>query len=419
MPIARVPAVLIAALCVAACSAPSSVSPPSSDVIAIDDVADEQGSPDDAWEAGGDGAALDGRADEGLAAADGDTADAGPDAATEAAADGCAGRADGSWCDGRSLRACVGGRTTGVTACADGCYDRAQGSACASDAVDPCFNDPDGAYCGAAIGATLRTGDVWTCRNRRTAQIEACAMGCEGPFGAGRCRVAPMADPCARASSGDGAYCGASLGAGARDTLYQCRGRTTVSAMACAHGCAVRPPGQPDFCNPPPGGGGSGYRLPFACGARVPVTQGNNSSFSHRGTQAWAYDFGVPRGTAVMAMEAGTVSHANGSVVPGGRCWNGGGSECANVVNYLVLAHDDGTSSLYLHLDAPEVPVGARVARGQRIARSGNTGWSTGAHLHVQRQGRCGSWFCASQSLTFADVGMPGGGASVVSGNCP
>jgi hypothetical protein len=334
--------------------------------------------------------------------------------------DWCAARADGSWCDGRALHACALGRTTRVTECPDGCFDRGAGSACASDAVDPCFNDPDGPYCGSAIGATLRTTDLWTCRGRRTERIDACAMGCEGPYGAGRCRVAMMTtDPCAAATSGDGAYCGSSLAMGARDTLYQCRGRVTASAMACAYGCAVRPPGQPDACNPPPTTGGAGYRLPFACGARVSVTQGNNTAFSHNGTQAWAYDFGVGRGTPVMAMEAGTVTHANSSVVSGGRCWNGGGSECANTVNYVVIAHADGTSSLYLHLDAAEVAVGATVARGQRIARSGNTGWSTGAHLHVQRQGRCASWFCASQSLTFADVGMPATSAAVTSGNCP
>jgi len=315
----------------------------------------------------------------------------------------------------------VGGRTTLVTECPDGCFDRGQGSACASERVDPCFNDPDGTYCGAAIGATLRMEDVWVCRNHRTERIDACSMGCEGPYGAGRCRVATMSDPCANASSGDGAYCGASLGAGARDTLYQCRGRVTANATVCPYGCAVRPPGQPDVCNPPPAGGsgGVGYRLPFACGMRVMVTQGNNTTFSHNGTQAWAYDFGVGRGTPVMAMEAGTVTHVNGSVVPGSRCWDGGGSECANTVNYVVIAHEDGTSTLYLHLDAPEVSVGTRVTRGQRIARSGNTGWSTGAHLHVQRQGRCGSWFCASQSLTFADVGRPGSNTTVVSGNCP
>jgi hypothetical protein len=322
------------------------------------------------------------------------------------------------YCDGRSLHTCAARMTVRVTPCADGCYDRGAGSACASDAVDPCFNDPDGSYCGASIGAVLRQGDLWVCRGRRTERIEACSMGCEGTAGSARCRVAVSTDPCERATVGDGAYCGASLMAGDVQTLYRCVARRTASSMVCAHGCAVRPPGTPDVCNAPPSTA-AGYRLPFACGARVRVSQGNNSGFSHIAEQAWAYDFAVGRGTPVMAMEAGSVTHVSNMVTAGGRCWNGGGSECANTVNYVVIAHDDGMSTLYLHLDAAEVAVGARITRGQRIARSGNTGWSTGAHLHVQRQVRCASWFCGSRSLTFADVGMPVSDAMVTSGNCP
>lgn len=261
-----------------------------------------------------------------------------------------------------------------------------------------------------------RMNDVFVCRNHRTERIDGCMMGCEGPMGMARCVTMMMVDPCTRAVSGDGAYCGSSLMAGEANTLYQCQGRRTANATPCAGGCLMRPPGQPDVCAPM---AGAGYRLPFACGTRVTVTQGNNSAVSHNGNQAWAYDFGVGRGTPVHAMEAGTVLRVNNSVMPGGACWNGGGAECANTVNYVLLSHADGTGTLYLHLDAPEVAVGDRVARGQRIARSGNTGWSTGPHLHVQRQAICASWFCNSQSLTFADVGMPASNASVVSGNCP
>ncbi|MDP3278070.1 MAG: M23 family metallopeptidase [Deltaproteobacteria bacterium] len=316
------------------------------------------------------------------------------------------------------LYRCRGMRTERIDACADGCIDRPGGTdVCASDMVEPCFNDPDGTYCGGSIGATTRVNDVYTCRGRRTAMIEACAMGCEGSAGSARCRTSTV-DPCSRATIGDGLYCGASLMLGDANTLYDCRARVTRTATRCDHGCAVRPPGMPDACNPPPSTT-PGYRLPFACGFRVTVSQGNNTTFSHNGTQAWAYDFAVPRGTPVHAMEAGMVVRVNGSVVPGGACWNGGGSGCANTVNYVAIQHNDGTSTLYLHLDAPEVAVGARVTRGQRIARSGNTGWSTGAHLHAQRQASCASWFCTSQSLTFQEAGMPASGASVTSNNCP
>src|SRR5690606_16039404 len=58
----------------------------------------------------------------------------------------------------------------------------------------------------------------------------------------------------------------------------------------------------------------------------------------------------------------------------------------ANVVRVL---HDDGTMSLYGHLNWNSIRVrpGQRVARGEYLADSGNTGFSTGPHLHfvVQR----------------------------------
>ncbi len=342
------------------------------------------------------------------------------------AVDPCFNDPDGDYCGStigattrqNDLYRCRNRRTERVDACADGCFDRMGATdVCASDMVDPCFNDPDGRYCGGSIGSTSRPNDLYTCAGRRTANVQACAMGCEGAAGMAACRTSTT-DPCTNATLGDGLYCGRSLMAGSVDTLYDCRARRTVSAMACAHGCLVRPPGMPDACNPPPSGT-PGYRLPFACMSAQTVSQGNNTAFSHNGTQAWAYDFSMPRGTPVHAMEAGTVTHVNGSVVPGGACWNGGGSECANTVNYVSIQHADGTRTLYLHLDAPEVARGAAVTRGQRIGRSGNTGWSTGAHLHVQRQANCGSWFCTSQTLTFQEAGMPASGARVTSNNCP
>jgi hypothetical protein len=341
--------------------------------------------------------------------------------------DPCFNDPDGDYCGGtigattrqNDLYRCRGRRTERIDACGEGCFDRPGGTdVCASDMVDPCFNDPDGRYCGGTIGATTRQNDVYVCAGRRTGSIEACAMGCEGTAGMARCRTSTT-DPCTAATLGDGLYCGRSLGMGSPETLYDCRMRRTASATPCAHGCMVRPPGMPDACNPPPSGT-PGYRLPFACMYSTSVTQGNNSAFSHNGTQAWAYDFGVPRGTPIHAVESGMVTHVNGSVVPGGACWNGGGSSCANTVNYVSILHPDGTRTLYLHLDAPEVARGAMVTRGQRIGRSGNTGWSSGPHLHLQRQANCsGSWFCTSQSLTFQEAGMPGTGARVTSNNCP
>ncbi len=173
-----------------------------------------------------------------------------------------------------------------------------------------------------------------------------------------------------------------------------------------------------DRSAPPPAGG---ILLPLQCGTTATVTQGNNTTFSHNGKGAFAFDFGLARHTPLVAVAAGTVIAANGSVHEGDPCWSGGGQECANTVNYVLVQHDDGTASLYMHLDAPSVSVGDVVARGQQVGLSGGTGWSTGPHAHVQRQELCGSWWCQSVETRFADVdgGVPQTGDVVTSQNCP
>ncbi|MEU6844047.1 transglycosylase family protein [Streptomyces sp. NPDC046716] len=80
-------------------------------------------------------------------------------------------------------------------------------------------------------------------------------------------------------------------------------------------------------------------------------------------------DFVVPTGTSVQAIEAGTVVSAG---------WGGSyGYE-------VVIRHADGKYSQYGHLSALSVKSGQRVVTGQRIARSGSTGNSTGPHLHFE-----------------------------------
>lgn len=75
-------------------------------------------------------------------------------------------------------------------------------------------------------------------------------------------------------------------------------------------------------------------------------------------------------GDAVMAAKAGTVTHA-------GWGWSGFGI-------YIVVDHGDGTKTIYAHLDDVYVAVGAEVAQGEVIGALGNTGWSTGSHLHFE-----------------------------------
>ena len=72
---------------------------------------------------------------------------------------------------------------------------------------------------------------------------------------------------------------------------------------------------------------------------------------------------------------------APGVVTVVGRPYAGFG-DTAMVVQ---IAHGEGLSTAYVHLDDRQLPVirvGQRVSAGQHIAYVGNTGWSTGPHLH-------------------------------------
>jgi murein DD-endopeptidase MepM/ murein hydrolase activator NlpD len=79
-------------------------------------------------------------------------------------------------------------------------------------------------------------------------------------------------------------------------------------------------------------------------------------------------DFRVPSGTAVAAMNDGTVLLARPLYFEG---------------NFVVLDHGQGLLTLYLHLSEFKVKEGDPVKRGQVIGLSGGTGRATGPHLHV------------------------------------
>jgi hypothetical protein len=174
----------------------------------------------------------------------------------------------------------------------------------------------------------------------------------------------------------------------------------------------------PNAPPPPP----SGFLLPLQCGTSARVTQGNNSSFSHNGGSAYAFDFGLALNTPLVAVQAGRVIAVNTSTQPGDPCYSGGGSSCIDKGNYVTIDHGDGSNSLYAHINSTTLHVGDWVERGQVVAKSGGTGYSTGPHAHVQRQRDCGIWWCQSIEMKFADVGgdhIPETGDTVTSQNCP
>jgi murein DD-endopeptidase MepM/ murein hydrolase activator NlpD len=129
------------------------------------------------------------------------------------------------------------------------------------------------------------------------------------------------------------------------------------------------------------------YRLPYADDAGFPIIQGYGAKLSHHGAERYTLDFGMPVGTPVHAARDGVVVLVEDSHELG--C---GREECGRFANFVVVLHSDGTTGEYFHLARGSVQVrpGDRVARGQWLARSGNTGFSTAPHLHfgVYRTGR-------------------------------
>ncbi len=106
----------------------------------------------------------------------------------------------------------------------------------------------------------------------------------------------------------------------------------------------------------------SGGRLSSGFGRRTAPTRG--ASTYHKGV-----DWATPVGTAVMASSAGTVTRAG---------WGSGYGYC------VYISHADGKVTRYGHLSKILVKVGQSVSQGEKIALSGNTGVSTGAHLHFE-----------------------------------
>ncbi len=85
----------------------------------------------------------------------------------------------------------------------------------------------------------------------------------------------------------------------------------------------------------------------------------------HRGI-----DLACPIGTQVVAADGGTITRAR--------------THAGSYGNYIDIDHGNGYTTRYAHLSLIEVQVGQKVSQGDPIAKSGNTGRSTGPHLHFE-----------------------------------
>jgi murein DD-endopeptidase MepM/ murein hydrolase activator NlpD len=113
---------------------------------------------------------------------------------------------------------------------------------------------------------------------------------------------------------------------------------------------------------------------------------------NHDGDYLYADDVAAPMGTTVKNMRDGTVVYTQDGFPD-----TGGDANNFKRSNIVVVRYDDGPDcgsvegdrkyySLYLHLKQGSVKVqkGQRVSAGTVIGEVGNSGWSTGAHLHVE-----------------------------------
>lgn len=301
----------------------------------------------------------------------------------------------------------------------------------------PCYAG-DGPYCGVGVsdyggaqgcGVDLlpeHAGDVLSCEGGQWSLAEACEAGCEvtAPGESDACAL-PVCDCFVKeAWCGSGAAehgltldppCRVPLVPEHNGDILGCDGDAWIVKQSCPAGCHEEMVGVPDSCNDD-----SAYRLPFACGTAQTCSQGNFGS-SHQGSQAYAWDFAMPRGTAVHAARGGLVAYLEMRSPPGSACYDPGPLDegCHNKANFIGVRHQDGTVGLYMHLRAMKVKLGDAVAQGALLAESGNSGYTSGPHLHFQLQNDCGLWFCASVPVGFADAPDLKKGDKPESGNCP
>ncbi len=113
---------------------------------------------------------------------------------------------------------------------------------------------------------------------------------------------------------------------------------------------------------------------------KVVITQNfGNTAFSTQNPQIYSgkghngIDLGIPSGSKIKAARGGTVKGTGDTDL---TCPN------ASYGKWVLVQHDNGLSTLYAHLSYIRVTTGTSVATGDLLGYSGNTGYSTGPHLH-------------------------------------
>jgi|SRR5579863_1195586 len=137
------------------------------------------------------------------------------------------------------------------------------------------------------------------------------------------------------------------------------------------------------------------YRAPFAVGTTFMVSQAYPTRITHvTPDNQYAVDIALPDGTPVYAAREGLVINVRHDSFRGAP-----EAAMLDQANVIEILHDDGTIGVYghLHWDSIRVRIGQYVPRGEYLANSGNTGFTTGPHLH----------FAVWRNIGAADVSVP------------
>lgn len=123
------------------------------------------------------------------------------------------------------------------------------------------------------------------------------------------------------------------------------------------------------------------YRLPFSADRRFRIAQAFGGKASHTDAQNYyAVDIGMPEGTPVLAARDGVVMTLDNDFYGAGQDM----AKYGDRANNIRIVHSDGTMAVYAHLqlESTRVRVGQHVRAGQVLALSGDTGYTSGPHLH-------------------------------------
>jgi murein DD-endopeptidase MepM/ murein hydrolase activator NlpD len=122
------------------------------------------------------------------------------------------------------------------------------------------------------------------------------------------------------------------------------------------------------------------YELPFPTGSYFWVDQGYDGQFSHFGDIHNSLDWSMPKNTPILASRGGIVIYVKDGF-PDGK----NDVSYKDKANTVSILHDDGTIGEYAHLNKGSIFVKELdlVKKGDKIALSGNSGYTTNPHLHM------------------------------------